>query len=476
VVADGRVFVYADWVKKYVVTSKMLADWGWMDGVPDELAVKIEKARNDRATKFSGAALEKYIDDFLATLDPDQAKKFGEHIRKRIRMGFDWNKCEGGTAVWWSMAAIIEGGFADKVFPTFAEFNKSCFKEPALRGHPLITGDAGGSFIIDTVEKTAERADTVFCLDAATGKELWKKEFPGEGNTTFGNYNWGGASPTPAIANGKCYAAGSAGVYCLSAKDGSVIWQVKTGFTHSSPLVANGKVYAIVTPPVRTSNVWTDGQLTAFDAETGKLLWRQASVKNTFNSVALWSHEGKSYVLAVAAGEALLCIDADTGAVAWKSAETFIAKSTATPVVVGDVAVVRGSAAFRLTPQKAELLWKGQLGGCYYGGDPVVFQDFVYLASAYGEDRCLDLKTGAKKWDAKVEIFSEAPAAADGKIFLIYGKREIGMIKASPEGFVELGHFAAVSPVSMFSSPAVAGGKLFVRLCDCVACYDLAAP
>jgi len=45
------------------------------------------------------------------------------------------------------------------------------------------------------------------------------------------------------------------------------------------------------------------------------------------------------------------------------------------------------------------------------------------------------------------------------------------MLQANPEKFVSLGAF---SPgVAMMSSPAVANGKLYLRLLDGVACYDL---
>jgi hypothetical protein len=127
VVADGRVFVYADHPKGYVVTSKMLADWGWMDGVPDELAEKIEKARTTRNKNPAGADLGKYINDFLATLDADQAKKFGEHIRKRITMGGDWVDSTYGAAGWWGMASIVNAGVQDKVFSTRQEWADGSF-------------------------------------------------------------------------------------------------------------------------------------------------------------------------------------------------------------------------------------------------------------------------------------------------------------------------------------------------------------
>ena len=99
--------------------------------------------------------------------------------------------------------------------------------------------------------------DTAICLDASTGRELWRKEFPGV--PVFETCDIG-ASSTPAIVDGKCYVQGSAGFYCLSAKDGTVVWQAKTKYSNSSPLVMNGFVYVSTPEP------------TAFDARTGQML------------------------------------------------------------------------------------------------------------------------------------------------------------------------------------------------------------
>ncbi len=78
--------------------------------------------------------------------------------------------------------------------------------------------------------------DSVYCLDAATGKTLWKKEFPGVPVPRWSPLHWG-TSATPAVAGDSVFVQGSQGFHCLSARDGAVKWQIKTRISNSSPLV-----------------------------------------------------------------------------------------------------------------------------------------------------------------------------------------------------------------------------------------------
>ena len=72
---------------------------------------------------------------------------------------------------------------------------------------------------------------------------------------------------------------------------------------------------------------------------------------------------------------------------------------------------------------------------------------------------------------------SSSPILADGKIFALPEENEdslfVLMYRATPEKFEELGRFNPHAGPG--ASPSIVGGKLYLRLQDSIACYDLRA-
>ncbi len=117
--------------------------------------------------------------------------------------------------------------------------------------------------------------DQVHCLDAKTGRELW----------SF--YTEGPVRLAPTIEGGRAYFGSDDGsVYCVDARTGQAVWQTLAA-PKDRRIPGNGRV--ISNWPVRTSvvvlndTVYTTAgmfpsegvYLIAFDAKSGKELWRQ---------------------------------------------------------------------------------------------------------------------------------------------------------------------------------------------------------
>lgn len=118
---------------------------------------------------------------------------------------------------------------------------------------------------------------TVYAVDAATGKQLWKfdpevwKHNPDKMHFSFG------ANRGVAYENGKVFVASLDGrLHALDAKTGKPVWQVETvppgalNISTGAPRTMNGKVII--------GNGGADfgarGFVTAYDSATGKQLWR----------------------------------------------------------------------------------------------------------------------------------------------------------------------------------------------------------
>jgi len=455
-VAAGKAFFFAHCKykkEKVMLTTQALISLGWIEGLTEELAKRV-----DKAYKFDlkGQALDNHINQFIATLQPAETEKFGKALRESLAAKWDERYS-------WGLLYRLST-MRDKEFASIEEWNH---KSPGdiLHGHGEHAGDIRS--LLDA--NGCEFKDTVFCVDAATGKEAWKSELPGSESVGSNGF---GASSTPAIASDKCYVTGSSGVYCLAVKDGAVIWKAKTKFSHSSPLVANGAAYVML----------PDG-LAAFQADNGQVLWTQPAVKSRTSSAAQWTSGGKNYLLCSSDPKDLVCVEPDKGAVLWR---VYCSNSSApcTPTISGDIAVVFGYctlAAYRLAPEKATLAWPIKNHGDERGASPLIYNDHIYLVGGdYGPAvTCIDLKTGETKWKQKIgHTEASSPILADDKIIAYIEEHPVKllMFKATPEKYEELARTPGTREVlCLNASPALTGGSLYLRLKDSIACYDLIA-
>jgi hypothetical protein len=93
----------------------------------------------------------------------------------------------------------------------------------------------------------------------------------------------------------------------------------------------------------------------------------------------------------------------------------------------------------------------------------------------YGFDnatlRCVDSETGEARW-SKRGYGKGSIVTADGLLFVLSDKGLLALVEATPEAFRELGRIQATEGRS-WTSPTLAGGKLYLRDHDEMVAYDL---
>ncbi|QDU94232.1 PQQ-binding-like beta-propeller repeat protein [Lignipirellula cremea] len=350
--------------------------------------------------------------------------------------------------------------------------------------------------------------ETVYCLDALTGKQLWANE-----EKSF--YTRFPQSTTPVVGDGRLYVAGAARVIrCLDAKSGETLWTVRLPgpfrdeIMQASPLLVDGLVVVSV------------GALYALDAQTGEIRWRfdTESDKASHSSPVAWRHADQTYVIACLADGETVCLDLLTGAKKWQ-VDTM--SSGSTPIVLGDTLLTYGSSRkgglrrYDLSPTGLELRWNYQRSADP-GSSPVVVGDYVYVQ---GEKRlaCVNLESGEAEWSTTLDRERPrytSPIAGAGKVF--YTFESILCFDATPEDFTpfydgklskdgvlateeayrkklnldELEKtaegqkeaerlrrevFEKSEPLAC-ASPALVDGRLYLRLRDRIICFDLRRP
>src|SRR6185503_16676906 len=126
--------------------------------------------------------------------------------------------------------------------------------------------------------------DTVRCLDANSGKELWKHAYAAKLGP---QYYEGGPGATPTVADGVVFTISKWGdVFCLDAVKGTVLWQHdlkkegiqpnRWGFA-GSPLIWNDLIIL---------NAGAGG--TALDRRTGRTVWSNGTNATGYASPVLF--------------------------------------------------------------------------------------------------------------------------------------------------------------------------------------------
>jgi len=445
-VASGRVYAYVNEGYKVPLAGRTLSEsglrgLGWSSKKPPEaLSKAVEAARvGEERTKIDRSQRDEWIKKWVAENVTEEHKKFRHYARDRLYRGAKAIP----LAVFAKLETIQDKEFAgpEALEKWLAEAGiEGEVKKSVLRAFPTHLNKAW---------------DRLWCFDAADGKTVWGVKHDAKPSSS--------ASSTPCVADGRCYVAGTDGmIYCHDAADGRELWKAKApdggGTIHSSVLVADGAAVVLA------------GRLTAFDAEKGTVRWQQKKVRGSNNSPVAWRSGGKTYALCNTGGE-LACVDIADGQIAWRVP----GGSLSTAAVDGPHMAVftrrkkLGLALYKIAPDRAELLWslpqidKGETS-------PLIYKGHVY-AFCHKLAVCAELATGGVLWEQKTASGGcSSPVAVDGKIVAFTG-RKVQWVRATPAGFELLA--AARIPIAEHSSPAVSGGRLYLRLRDSVGCYDL---
>ncbi|MHB1033777.1 MAG: PQQ-binding-like beta-propeller repeat protein [Pirellulales bacterium] len=333
----------------------------------------------------------------------------------------------------------------------------------------------------------------VIAFDFNTHKELWATKVGGP---------WGDGGPrcTPTVDGDLCYALGTNGqLVCLQTATGKEVWRkdfgkdfggkMMSGWTWSeSPLVDGQKL--ICTPG------GDKAALVALDKKTGAVIWKSAVPKlgpkggdgAGYSSVVVSAAgDVRQYVQLM--GRGLVSVAANDGKFLW--ANNNVANGTANitnPLVAGDYvfgtsSYGTGSALVKVTAAaggvKAEQVYFLDTNTFqnHHGG--VVLVD-GYLYGGHGQNQgaitCVEMKTGKIVWQQKKTTGKRSAAIvyADGNLYCRYEDGTMVLVAATPKGYQEKGKFklASVSGPS-WPHPVILDGKLYIRANDDLLCYDV---
>ena len=329
-----------------------------------------------------------------------------------------------------------------------------------------------------TMGREGRDNDAVYCLNADTGKEIWRHTYKA---SLSNNMHEGGPGTTPTVADGKVFTLSRGGrALGLDAATGKVIWDVETreltgarrptwGFT-SSALVVGEKV------------IFDVGRILALDAKTGKEIWKSSKQYAGYGSVVPFKHEDK-LMLAALTNEALHVVDPSNGKTIAKTKwKTQFNTSSTSPMIHGDQFFIstgyrRGCAMYRFKGGEFEKLFENN-SLANHMNNSVRFQGHIYGVHGNSHNRrnctlvCLDAKTGKRQWSERGMGCGSLLIAGDHLIVLA-DKGELICAKVSPNGFKPTGKVQAVKG-KCWTVPVLLNRKIYCRTARGeLACWQL---
>jgi len=307
----------------------------------------------------------------------------------------------------------------------------------------------------------ADGKTTFYAFDAATGEKLWSHSFD---SPKYDNLNVGGPSGTAAVDGDRVYHQARDGrTFCYDAAKGTVIWEkdlaqqygVKVpqwGFS-GSPVIIGDTLYLDM------------GKTLALSKDDGSERWATEDYGPAYSTPAPFTFKGKEY-LAVFPSSGLHILDLASGKhIAHQPWKTNYGVHAATPVIVDDTILIsseydNGCALLRFTGNALEIVWENKNIRQKMGTS--VYRDGTFYGFNSTKLVAVDAKTGEEQWNERGLGHGTIILYGD-TLIVLSDKGEVLTAPASPKTFKPVTRVSVIKDRTLWTSPTLAGGLLYVR-------------
>jgi len=337
------------------------------------------------------------------------------------------------------------------------------------------TGDATPVLVGDKLYLFTRQDDkeVILCLAAESGAEQWRNEYVAPAVTGAGARHPGPRS-TPAVSDGKMVTIGVSGILsCLDASSGKLLWRkdpfpgvVPMFFTSMSPMIVDGLCIAHLGGK-------GNGAIIAYEMISGNEKWRWAEEGPDYGSPVLLTIDGNKQIV-TPTEQSIVGVGLSDGKLLWKLPFVPVSRAynAATPIVNGNTVIYtgagRGTHAVKIEKKGEEFvvdeLWSNTDLAVQFN-TPVLKENVLYGYSNTGSLFCIDATTGQSTWtDAIKHDRSGFAGMLDlGPVIMaLPSSSELIVFKALKEEYSELAKIKiAESPT--YATPVVAGNRIFIK-------------
>ncbi len=328
---------------------------------------------------------------------------------------------------------------------------------------PIVVGDK--------VFVTASHGDkqnllVVFCFDAKSGKQIWKRNYWATGRTVCHPLS-ANAAPTPVSDGKNIYAFFSSNdLVCLDL-DGNLKWFRGLAFDYpkaandtgmsSSPVIVDGIVV------VQIENQ-AESFAAGIDAKTGKTVWRiEREPKAAWSSPIIIPATSMRPNLVVLQSQSKATVHhAKTGKQIWEYKGR--GGAIPSPVFVNDTLYLAfdGTTAFKVSDTgQFEKLWNSRRMAPS-SSSIVVDKDKIYSLNRGGIANCFNAKTGERMWQVRLGgQYWSTPVLVAGHLYFFTQKGKAKVVEVSNDaGRIAYEHDFKET---FLGTPAVSKNAMYIR-------------
>jgi outer membrane protein assembly factor BamB len=322
--------------------------------------------------------------------------------------------------------------------------------------------------------------EIILCLDAKTGKELWKDLYPSTAVTGPAGSHPGPRS-TPAIASGKLVTFGASAILsCLDAGTGKVLWRrenptnaVPQFYTGMSPLIVDN----ICIVHVGTKD---NGEVLALDLKTGNEKWKWTGDGPAYASPSLMTVDGKKQLI-VQTEKNLIALNLADGKLMWQIATPVQQRfyNCVSPYIDGQTIYLsgqgNGTKAIKVEKSGNEYvtkeLWNNSAVGAKWN-TPILKDGFLYGFTDQKRIYCLNAANGQTVWIDNA-VNSDFSTIVDCGSVIIGLTSTDNLIVLKPDGkeYSEVAKYK-VADTPIYAYPLISGDKLYVKDAETLTMYS----
>ena len=349
----------------------------------------------------------------------------------------------------------------------------------------------------------------IFCLDAATGEEKWRKMY----NDYLSDIiytRYASSSPSVDPETGNVYMQGTQGILAAFTPEGKELWSHHMMEEFGRMTFPNGRTASpvidgeLVIASGITSNWGAHGpamhRFYGFDKKTGELIWAsQPGVRprdSSYSTPVLGWYKNMRVFWCGGGDGSVYCVNARTGDPVWRrqicqggiNGSMLAYKDSVIAVhgnenmkssVTGSMIAVKPG-EFTAPPQdpnkapvtpelpESSEIWRND-DMLSFASTPALGDNKVYLVDDVANLQCVDAETGKKLWAEPKNLGGEqrtsAPTYGDGKLYVAIQDAMFFILKIKPDGTgcetlteAKLGY-----EESCYGAPSICNGRVYFQ-------------